>query len=205
MSGLSALTATIKDRISLQIQTNAKPKTMTDPIIEEEKKRITLHFRSRIKRVSNFYQKKISANSDNFEKAAKKIAKEHETVVNLLVKNYDKQLAKTEIQRASFASLRKKIVFEVCEYFGYEVEVIKQSNRRQERGKSDCIQLIYYFLYSHRMGTLKEIGREVNRKGSSVCMGVASVDNFIKTDKTFRQHFTNLKRIIDDLIEENSK
>jgi chromosomal replication initiation ATPase DnaA len=175
-----------------------------DPVITEEKKKIALHFRTRIKRVSSYYQRKINDNSENFEKAAKKIYKEHEAVYNILIKDYDKKLSKKVVQRASFASLRKKIIFEICEYFGYEVDVIKQSNRREERGKTDCIQLIYYFLYLHKIGTLKEIGLEINRKPSTVCTGIGAVENFIKVDKTFKRHFNNLKLTIEDIIEENT-
>lgn len=176
-----------------------------DPIIEEEKKKISLHFRTRIKQTANFYQRKLNDNSNCFEKEAKKIWKEHQAVYNLLIRDYDKKLSKTVIQRASFAALRKKIIYEICEYFGYEVDVIRQSKKREERGKTDCIQLIYYFLYYHKIGTLKEIGLELNRKASTVCKGIGTIENFIKVDKTFRRHFNNLKVMIEDIIEESEK
>jgi chromosomal replication initiation ATPase DnaA len=176
-----------------------------DSIIIQEKEKISLHFKTRLKRISSYYQKKINDNSVSFEKAAKKICKEHESVYNLLIKDYDKKFSKSVIQRASFASLRKKIIFEICEYFGYEVSEIITSRRREERGKTDCIQLIYYFLYLHKIGTLKEIGQELNRKASTVCVGIGSVENFIKVDKTFKRHFNNLSEIIEDVIEEVNK
>ena len=176
-----------------------------DSILIEEKEKISLHFKTRLKRVSNYYQRKLNDNSANFEKAAKKICKQHESVYNVLIKDFDKKFSKIVIHRASFAALRKKIIFEICEYFGYEVSDVITAKRREERTKTDCILLIYYFLYLHKIGTLKEIGLEVNRKASTVCMGISTVENFIKVDKTFKRHFNNLSEIIEDVIEEANK
>jgi hypothetical protein len=57
----------------------------------------------------------------------------------------------------------------------------------------------------HKIGTLKEIGLEINRKPSTVCTGIGAVENFIKVDKTFKRHFNNLSEIIEDVIEEANK
>lgn len=175
-------------------------------IISEEKKKISLHFKSRVKSVSNSYLKKIDNTSKSFEKRAKKIAKEHETVYNLLIKDYDKRLKdpKTIQKQVTFPSLRKKIINEICEYFGFESEQIRTPGRKN-RSETDCIQLIYYFLYTNKLGTLKEIGGEVNRKSETVYFGIATVGRYIKTDSTFRRNFNNIKERVEDILEESEK
>lgn len=174
-------------------------------LIEEEKKKIVLHFRSRLKRVSQLYQKKINSNTLSFEKAAKKIAKENQAVYNLLVRDYDKKLSRLAHDKATFASLRKKIIFEICDYFGYEVDQIRTYERRKDRGRTDCAQLIYYFLYFHKIGTLKEIGGELNKDASTVYEGIGTVERYVKTDSTFRRNFNNIKERIEDIIQESEK
>jgi chromosomal replication initiation ATPase DnaA len=174
-------------------------------LIEEEKKKISLHFRSRLKRVSSYYQKKINSNTQSFEKAAKKIVKENEAVYNVLIKNFDKKLSKIAQNKATYASLRKKIINEICEYFGYEVSQIATYERRKDRGRTDCTQLIYYFLYLYKMGTLKEIGAELNKDSSTVYEGIGTVERYVKTDSTFRRNFNNIKERIEDILEESEK
>jgi hypothetical protein len=175
-------------------------------IISEEKKKISLHFKSRVKSVSNDYLKKIEHTSKSFEKVAKKIAKEHETVYNLLIKDYDKRLKapKTLQKQVTFPSLRKKIINEICEYFGCQEEIIRTSGRK-ERNETDCIQLIYYFLYANKLGTLKEIGDDMNRKPTTVYVGLGTVERYVKTDSTFRRNFNNIKERVEDILEESEK
>jgi chromosomal replication initiation ATPase DnaA len=55
------------------------------------------------------------------------------------------------------------------------------------------------------MGTLKEIGAELNKDSSTVYEGIGTVERYVKTDSTFRRNFNNIKERIEDILEESEK
>lgn len=174
-----------------------------EKIITGEKEKISSIYKDRLKHSAKHYQKLISKNSDNFEKSAKKLAKEHEAVYNVMIKDLSTKMKSQKMlkKHVTFPAIRQKIIYEICEYYGLNVDVVKTPGRKK-RLTTDCIQTIYYFLYSNNLGTLECIGNDLNRTPEAVFSGINTVHKYLKVDHTFRRNFINIKERVEEVIKE---
>ena len=174
--------------------------------ILREKRKIARHYKKRLETASRKYSKKIDEISKRFEVDAGKVTKDQERRLKLLIRDYDKQFNTIEQRRsrALLPSLRKKVAEEVCEYYGFNLPDIITKNRGDQT-KAECRQVIYYFLCLHKLGTLKEIGSELDRHPASLLSGIEAVNDLLGVDNVFKLNFNNIKEIIEDVLEESTK
>lgn len=107
---------------------------------------------------------------------------------------------KTKNSKSLNQILINKIIYEICEYFGYSINELKTKHRGVSE-LCECRQLIYYFLFAYKVATVSQIGRELKRNHESVIHGVQVVKDLLTIDPIFRNNFTNLERIVKEILE----
>ena len=111
-----------------------------------------------------------------------------------------KDLSKKTRSSATIVRIRKKVIDEICEYFGFRVSEIK-TKTRGKRNKWECRQLIYFFIFKNNLGSLNDIADELGRDHSSVIHGISVVKDLLEVDKHFKTDFTNIEERVKEIIE----
>lgn len=167
-------------------------------------KRSEEYFAKHMNKTTTQYFDKVDQLSKRFDRRAKEISSIHEQLFVSLVTQYDEKLLKkeTDIHKRTviFPAIRKKIISEVCEYYGYRQEEIICEDRG-ERSVTECRQTIFYFFIKNQLGTLQEMADEVSRSIGSLINGVETITNLLQTDKYYQQNYRNLSERVEEIKE----
>lgn len=166
-------------------------------------KRSEGYFAKRMTKLLSKHFKEIDHLSKKFDRRAKEVSSIHEQCFAALISEYDETVLKkeTDIHKRTviFPAIRKRIIAEVCEYFGLKQEQVVCEDRG-DRTITECRQTIYYFFILHKLGTLKEMATEVLRDQTTIMEGIETIKNLIDTDKYYKQNFRNITERIDEVM-----
>lgn len=98
-----------------------------------------------------------------------------------------------------YPQIRVNVIETICDYFGLNVSQVKTPTKGR-REVCECRQLIYFFLWKYKVGSLQEIGREMQRDHTSILHGIKMVNNLSSIDVIFKKNMNNIEERVREII-----